>query len=141
MILPKNIFALTAAIGLNLAAGLPARAETPPDVIQFLRSTAAILANVGDFGPQEFLDRFDRDMPNYAAFRGYVEALVARAEIGSAIEIVKDSGDDRRRSIALDWVLEVQDQLPRRKILKCTIEKRGKKWVFTSLEPVEFFKY
>jgi hypothetical protein len=67
--------------------------------------------------------------------------LAGRAEVGSAIEIVSDSGDEHRRALELDWVLEIQDQRPRRQVLKCTIEKHGRNWKFTSLEPVEFFKY
>jgi hypothetical protein len=116
-------------------------AQTPSDVVQFLRGTATVLANAHDDGPREFLDHFERTMPGYATLRGYVEALVARAEVGSAIEIVSDSGDERKRVLELDWVLEVQDQRPRRHVLKCTIEKRGKSWKFTSLDPVDFFKY
>jgi len=137
VILPKNIFVLTAAIGLNF----PLFGETPAGVIQFLRTTAAVLANAHENGPREFLGRFDRDMPGYAGLRTDVEGLVAQAEIGSAIEIVNDSGDEKRRVMELDWLLEVQDQRPRRQVLKCTIEKRGKAWKFTSLQPVDFFKY
>jgi len=137
VILPKNIFALTAAIALSF----PLRAQTPDDVVQFLRSAATILADAHEDGPRQFVDLFDRDMPDYSTFRGYVEALVARVEVGSAIEIVTDSGDDKRRMLELDWLLEIPDQRPRRQILKCTIEKRGKKWKFTSLQPVDFFKY
>ncbi len=135
MILPKNIFALTAAIALN------AFAQAPADVVLFLRGTATVLANAHENGPREFLDRFDRQMPQYAAMRANIEELVARAEIGSAIEIVSDSGDDRRRVMELDWILEIQDKAPRRQVLKCTIEKLGKNWKFVALEPVDFFKY
>lgn len=87
------------------------------------------------------MDRFDPSMPRYAELRNNVEALVTRAEVGSAIEIVTDSGDEHRRELQLDWLLEIQDQQPRRKIVKCTIEKRGKDWKFTSIDPVDFFKY
>jgi len=92
-------------------------------------------------GPREFLDLFDRDMKNFAELREHVQGLTARAEVGSAIEIVSDEGDEQRRVMELDWVLEIQDQAPRRRVLKCTLEKRAKKWKFTSLDPVDFFKY
>jgi len=116
-------------------------AETPADVIQFLRSTGTILADAHEDGPGQFLGRFDRDMPNYAALRENVESLVARWEVGTAIEIVTDSGDEKRRVMDLDWLLEVQDHRPRRQIVKCTIEKRGKSWTFVALDPVDFFKF
>ena len=132
-------------IGLSCATVLIAAVlsgQTPDHVIQFLRTTATALANGHDEGSaQQFLDNFDRTMPDYAALADAVEGLVARSEIGSAVEIVTDSGDDKKRALELDWVLEVEDQLPRRKILKCTIERKGKNWKFTSLEPVDFFKY
>jgi hypothetical protein len=116
-------------------------AQTPGDVVQFLRGTATELADAHENGPRGFLDRFDRAMPEYAAFRGNIEALTGRAEVGSAIEIVSDSGDQQRRVLELDWVLEIQDQAPRRQVVKCTIEKRGKTWKFTAVEPIDFFKY
>ena len=118
-----------------------ALAETPADAVYFLRSAATSLADAHENGPQEFLDHFDRDMPQFAAFRNNVESLVGRAEVGTTIDIVTDSGDEKRRVMELDWVLEIQDQLPRRQVVKVTIEKRGKKWIFTSLAPVDFFKY
>lgn len=113
----------------------------PADVIEFLRSTASVLASAHDTGPREFLDLFDPSMPEYSTFRNDVETLVTRAEVGSAISIVTDAGNEQRRTLELDWLLEIQDQAPRRKIVKVTIEKRGKTWKFTSLEPVDFFKY
>jgi len=133
-----------------LLACTVAQAQTPDDVIAFLRSTALALASAhggdprgkNDAGP--FLECFDSDMPHYAELRDEIETLVERAEIGSAIEIVTDEGDDSKRKLDLDWVLEIQDQRPRRAILKCTIEKdkkRKRAWKITSLEPIEFFKY
>ncbi len=109
--------------------------------MRFLRSAATILAGAHEMGAREFLGLFDSSMPKYADLRANVEALVARAEVGSAIEIASDSGDDRRRVMELDWLLEIQDRAPRRQVVKVTIEKRGKKWIFTSIEPVDFFKY
>jgi hypothetical protein len=121
--------------------------QTPEDVVQFLRSAAQALASAhggdlrakNDAGP--FLEHFDSGMPRYAELRDEVETLVERAEVGSAIEIVTDEGDDSKRKLELDWVLEVQDQRPRRAILKCTVEKKKKAWKITGLEPIEFFKY
>jgi hypothetical protein len=109
--------------------------------VRFLRGTAIALANAHETGPRPFLDLFDRDMAHYAELRTNLEALAARTEVGNAIEIVTDSGDEKRRTMELDWVLEIPDKAPRRQVLKCTIEKRGKKWIFTSLEPVDFFRY
>ena len=132
---------------LLIAALAAAQSETPDDVVQFLRTTARDLAGAHDSGPRglpdpsEFLAHFDSSMPNYAEFRDAIETLIQRAGIGSAIEIVTDEGDPQKRTLELDWLLEIQDQQPRRQILKCTIEKQKKQWKFTSVDPIAFFKY
>lgn len=127
--------------------GALAAAQTPDDVIRFLRSTASALADahgggaLGTNDPRAFLECFDSSMPRFVELRDEIETLVARAEVGSAVEIVSDEGDDSKRKMELDWVLEIQDQRPRRAILKVTIEKHKKDWRITALDPVEFFKY
>ena len=80
-------------------------------------------------------------MVGYATLRDEIESLLSAAEVGSAIEIVTDEGDDQKRTLELDWVLEITDQQPKRAILKCTIARQGKKWKITALDPIEFFKY
>ena len=79
-------------------------------------------------------------MAGYATLRDEIETLLSAAEVGSAVEVVTDEGDDQRRSLELDWVLEITDQQPKRAILKCAIARQGKKWKITALEPIEFFK-
>ena len=131
-------FVLAAALGW---------AQSAPDVVSFLHSTAAALASAHDTsatgrpdaGP--FLENFDRDMPGFAAFRDEIQELVARAEVGTAVEVASDEGDDKKRVLLLDWILEIQDQRPRRKIIKCTIERVKGGWKITELDPIDFFKY
>ncbi len=112
--------------------------QTPRDVVDLFQAVAADLAQNN---PSEFLDHFDRNMPGFATLRDEIESLLGAAEVGSAIEIVTDEGDDQKRMLQLDWVLEITDQQPKRAILKCTIVRQGKKWKITALEPIEFFKY
>jgi hypothetical protein len=114
-----------------------AMGQTPQDVVEFFRDVAADLAQNN---PSEFLDHFDRNMTGYATLRDEIEALLGAAEVGSAIEIVTDEGDDQKRVLELDWLLEVTDQQPKRGIVKCSIARQGKKWKITALEPLEFFK-
>ncbi len=83
----------------------------------------------------------------YHRFARYVERiLVSRADIPDQQSRLRrrteiDEGDANKHTLDLDWVLEIGDQAPRRKVLKCVIEKRGKKWKITALDPVDFFKY
>lgn len=85
-------------------------------------------------------------MPGYARFRELVSALLGQAEVGCSIEILQDGGDDRRRELALDWMLEVslkQNSAAverRRATVKCSVERRGKNWKITALEPIDFFR-
>jgi hypothetical protein len=118
--------------------GVLAMADTPADVVELFRTAAAALANKD---AAEFLGQFDKGMPGYSQLRDEIEELMARGEVGSAIEIVTDGGDEQKRTLELDWVLEIADQQARRKVLKCAIERRGKKWKIVSFDPVDFFKY
>jgi hypothetical protein len=51
-----------------------------------------------------------------------------------------DEGDELKRTLELDWLLKIDTDEPRRQIVKCQVEKQGKKWKITALEPVDFFK-
>ncbi|MGH9559255.1 MAG: hypothetical protein ACRD30_08435 [Bryobacteraceae bacterium] len=130
-----------------LAMAAVAMAQTRPDVLDFFESLAHALSNAhsgGDQGTSDigpFLDKFDPAMPGYAKLRNDVEELAVRSEIGSAIEVVSDQGNDRGRTVELDWVLEAEGQRPRRKIVKCTIERKKKDWKITSFDPIGFFAF
>lgn len=125
--------------------------EDPPrDVIDFFRSVAATLADADrdagsakfarPRGATEFLDHFDKAMPGYAEFADQIEAMVGAGEVSTNIDFVNTAGNDRKRTLDLDWVLECEGQRPRRAVIQCTIEKRGKKWKITSIAPLEFFR-
>jgi hypothetical protein len=121
---------------LRLAAQPPAE-TTPKDVLNFLRETAEDLTNKDS---RAFLDRFDPKMPGYETLHYEIEGLLARPEVTSDIEIHTDKGDNQKRVLALDWVLSVDTDNPRRQIVNVTIERQGKKWKITTLDLVEFFK-
>ena len=133
-------------LAILLATGLSG-ADPPRDVIEFFQDVTRALADAHTddttlpVSAAGFLEHFDPDMPGYAQLRENVEDLVSHTSVSSAVEFVTDEGDDNKRTLDLDWVLEIPDQRPRRQVLKCTIERRGKKWKFTALALVEFFKY
>lgn len=135
------------ATGLSFFAAALACAQSSPDVVSFLQSTGAALANGHDGGIRgepdigPFLDNFDPAMPGFVAFRSEIEELLARAQVGTAIEVLTDDGDEKKRVLQLDWLLEIEDQRPRRKIVTCTIERVKGKWKITALDPIDFFKY
>lgn len=120
-------------------------ADPAADVLNVLTSAADALINDD---PASFLDSFDRNMPGYAALQNNVEGLLAAYDVGATIEEVTDIGDDQKRTVELDWFLVLSQKgatnspgQTRRQVVKCTVERRGKQWKITALEPVDFFRY
>ena len=119
-------------------------ADPAADVLNVFSAAAEALTNDDS---SAFLDNFDRNMPQYAALRTNIEGLLAGYEVGSTIEVVTDEGDDEKRIVSLDWLLVTSeknavngDQQTRRRIVKCTLERRGKQWRIIALDPIDFFK-
>ena len=117
-------------------------ADTHADIVDLFASMAAALS---DDNPAEFMKGFDPKMPEYDRLKRQAEALVQSSEIGSAVEVLKDEGDESKRDVDLDWYLELRSRVPggpsmqRRSVIHCGVEKRGKHWRVVSLKPVEFF--
>ena len=130
----KTLVLLSAAV---MTLGQPPAEETPKDVLDLFRTAAEALA---DKDPTAFLDKFDRKMPGYDTLHDEVFALLDHSEVSSELEIVSDEGDAQKHALQLDWVLRVDEDQPRREIIKCRIERQGKKWKITSIEPVDFFR-
>jgi hypothetical protein len=110
---------------------------TPPEVLEVFRLAADALVKQD---AQAFLDRVDPNMPGYEKLRGQIQEMVAAEAVASTIDVITDEGDEHKRELQLDWLLRIGDGEPRRQIVKCTVEKRGKQWKITALEPIEFFK-
>jgi len=126
-------------VGSLLAASLTAAGQNrPPAQMEVFRAVTEALANLD---VDAFLDQFDRQMPDYEKLRDEIRELVGTAqEIGSTIDVITDEGDDEKRMLELDWLLKIDNDAPRRQIVKCRVEKQGRKWKITALEPKEFFK-
>ena len=106
--------------------------------MEVFRAIAEALANRD---ADTFLDQFDRKMPGYETLRAEIRELLAvTQEIGTTVDVISDEGDEQKRSLELDWVLKLDTAAPRRQIVKCQIQKQGKKWKITRMEPVEFFR-
>jgi len=123
------------AIAALLAQEFPPQ-DAPHDVLDFFRTA---VENLADKDADAFLDHFDPKMPGYVQLSGDVRSLLDRSEVSSSVEFVSDQGDARKRSIALDWLMQIDQDPPRRKIVRCVIEKRGTKWRIVSFDPVGLF--
>ena len=118
-------------------------AETPTAVLDLFRTAADALA---DDNAAEFLNKFDRDMPDYAALRADVQALLAAHDVGSTIDIVSDEGDEQKRTLQLDWLLVTSEKnsanrskQSRRRLVTCEVQRRGRQWKITALHPLDLF--
>jgi hypothetical protein len=126
-------------LGLLLATAIAGGAQSrPAPVLEVFRAMAEALANRD---AQAFLDQMDPRMPDFGTLRDEIRELVAVSkEIASTIDVVSDEGDDQKRTLDLDWLLKIDTDDPRRAVIHCQVEKQGKKWNVTALEPVAFFK-
>jgi hypothetical protein len=128
-------------MGARLLLVMLALVDPPKDVIDFFRSAAVELSEAHDNGSgRAFLDLFDKSMPGYAGFSEQIEGIVAAGEVSTTIDFVNTEGDNQKMTLDLDWLLQCEGERPKRQVVKCTIEKRGKKWKITSIAPMEFFK-
>jgi len=106
----------------------------PPEQMEVFRAVTEALANQD---ADAFLNQFDPKMPQYEKLRDEIQDLFGAAqEIGSTIDVITMEGD----KLELDWLLKIDNAEPRRQIVKCQVEKQGKKWKITALDPVEFFR-
>jgi hypothetical protein len=120
-----------------------ARAADPAaDVWELIAGIAAALGHSDAGG---FLNACDPAMPGFASLRADVTALTDQVDVESAIDPVRNEGDDRARAIEVDWLLRLIDRTglgrvtSRRATVKCRVEKRGRKWRLVSFEPSGFF--
>jgi len=126
-------------VGSLLAASLTAVGQNrPPEQMEVFRLVNEALANQD---ADAFLDQFDPKTPQYEKLRDEIQELFGMAqEIGSTIDVITDEGDELKRTLDLDWLLKMDNHAAKRQIVKCRVEKQGKKWKITALDPVEFFR-
>ena len=92
-----------------------------------------------------FLAAFDPAMPGYAQLRENVTALTAQGDVQSFIDPVENEGTNTARTVEWKWTLRIrrgQDAttgVVREQNVKAKVEKRGRNWRITELEPVAFF--
>jgi len=136
-----RVTALSCGIGILACAALAA--DTHDDVIDLFTSMAAALSEINI--PQ-FMDAFDKDMPDYGNLKTGVTAMVRQADVTSSIEPLSDEGDDTKRTVDLDWYLEIKSVLPdgpvvrRREVVHCELRREKKHWKIVALKPIEFFR-
>ena len=126
-------------LGVLLAIAMGSAAQSrPAPVMEVFRGMAEALANRD---ADAFLDQLDPRMAEFETLRGEIRELVAVSrEIASTIEVISDEGDERKRTLDLDWLMKIDTDNPRRVVIHCQVEKRGQTWKITKLQPVAFFR-
>jgi len=138
----KLMRAIALSCGIGILGCVALIADTHDDVVDLFASMAAALSEIN---VPQFMDAFDKDMPDYEKLKNAVTALVNQAEVSSSVEPVKDEGDDTKRTVELDWYLEIRSLLPdgpvvhRREVILCELRKEKKRWKIVSIKPLEFF--
>ena len=135
---------MSAALALVPTLGLlvSLHADTHDDVIDLFSSMAAALSEIN---VPQFMDAFDKDMPDYDKLKTGATALVRQADVSSSVEPLSDEGDDTKRTVEFDWYLEIRSLLPdgplvrRREVVHCELRKEKKHWKIVALKPIEFF--
>ena len=140
---------------LRIASFAPVALFAPPhgreawDVISGVASDLQLASRYAD-GRQEddlpsLLGRLDRAMPGYAQLETDLKALTSGWLVEPALQLTSNQGSDDRRLLEIDWSITLTDpqntgnSTRKQETVKCTVEKRGKKWLIVSLEPLEFF--
>jgi len=126
----------------------PAALFAPPrvDGAWDLLQAAARALSQPDTPAAGFLALFDARMPEYEKLRAGADGLAAEGQLNSSIGLTSDEGSDTARTLEVDWTLEVVHSetgmriAQRERQLTFQMERRGKRWLITSLAPADFFQ-
>jgi hypothetical protein len=94
--------------------------------------------------PTRFLAAFDHKMAGFDELRANVKGLLDEGYVDSTVVMTKNDGDDRQRTVALNWTLSVVRRgttvaiLRREQTVTCKVEQKGGKWRIVSFEPMSF---
>jgi hypothetical protein len=127
---------------LFAALAFPLSADDSQDIWSLLTEEATALS---DGNLEDFMAGFDHSMPGYQSLRTNVSALLDQTEVQSAIDLLSEEGSGPTRTVSLDWFLQLVEQQDevgltrRREVVRCKLEKRGKKWRIIWIDPISFF--
>ena len=133
-------FAAAAALILSLTG----TADPADDVWDVVANMAASLAEPN---PDAFMKPIAKSFDQYDHLAREVRALAQANQVVSSISLVSNSGDDKQRSLEVDWYMQIHTQgegsktILRRENIKLTLIRTGRRWQVASVSPVEFFAH
>ncbi|MBV8820438.1 MAG: hypothetical protein JO022_18915 [Acidobacteriaceae bacterium] len=96
--------------------------------------------------PEGFMKPIDRSFAGYDELKRNVKAMMLAAWVSSSIDFLKDEGDATKRTVELDWYMELRSKQEggpfrqRRQVIRCELVKEGKRWRIRSLAPLSLFQ-
>ena len=105
----------------------------------------ALASSLSESNPIAFLKAFDPAMEGYGSLETDVTALAGQSDILSSVEILKDEGDQTRRTVEVDWFLQLTLQATgtverRRQTVTCRVERRRNRWKIVAMDHLELFR-
>lgn len=131
-----------AALAVVSALGFGAAPDPSAETWDVVATLAAALAEPNDAA---FMKPVSKSFEQHGLIQRYVTALVQTNEIVSSISPLMNKGDEKQRTLQVDWYMEIQPRSPggllsrRHETVKLALVKIGKRWMITALSPVEFF--
>lgn len=148
----RSMRAIARSAVLVCVAAAFASADAHDDVMEVITSMAGSLTEVTDTragvlrgNAEKFMDAISKDLPDYDTLKSNVTALVNEGEISSSIDPIAEDGNDQKRTIDLDWAMEVRSLeqdgpvVQRREVVHCELRKQNKHWKIVALKPIDFF--
>lgn len=124
----------------GLASPAPAADPAQDAAHVFTELAAALTAG----NVPEFMAEFDPSTPGYDRIRTGVAGLAAQGETQSYLQVVKNEGDDRTRTLEVSWELRIRrsgDATPsaRRQVqVVGKLALRGKHWRIVAFTPIDW---
>jgi hypothetical protein len=131
--------------GATMWLGAPAGSRPEDEAREIWDVLTRLAAALSQGNLTEFLEPFDRSMAGYQILEANAWALLRQYEVQSSIELLRQESGGAARTVELDWFLQLEEQRDagavtrRRERVHCRLEKRGKKWKITGIDPVAFF--
>ena len=135
--------AIVRSFALVAAAAVACLADTHQDVLDLF---ASMTSKLSDDNAAGFMDGFDKSMADYGKLRQWIAGLIAQAEVSSTIEPIKDEGDETKRSVDLDWTMQIRSReasgplVERQQTVHAELVKQKKRWRIVAISPVDFFE-
>ena len=139
---PSAALALVAMVAS--VAATRAQVPGPADDIKLLVLDAS--RSLQSANAALFMGLFDRvSFAGYAALREDIRALTAHRHIASSVAVGLVEGGPEQWTASVDWLLELTAKLDpgpverRRRTIRVSVRKRGKRWRIVNLAPTGFF--